>query len=115
MLGNNQQRRQTKAFESIARSAGEIAGSMRTIAAAEREKTQWLRGFFEWWKDHPQATEEAVIRRYGSGGGMRGSTNPQPNLPNGPSGISALPEAASRPCINVTPPKAEKSRRKSLW
>lgn len=115
MLGNNLHRRQTQAAESIARSSEQIAESMRVMAAAEREKTLWLREFFRWFQRNSQPDSESTTRRYNGGGGMRDGTELPPLLPRGPGGIPALPDSAERPCINVTPSKAEKTRRKWLW
>ena len=115
MLGINQ-RRDTEAIESMARSAKQIASSMETITACERERVSWLRQFLE---DLFARTDErhcrTTTRRWGDGG-MKGIAEPLPPvLPRGPGGLPALPDSAERPCINVTPPKAEKTRRKWLW
>jgi hypothetical protein len=115
MLGINHHRRETEAMESMARSAKQIAASMETIAACERERIGWLRQFFsEFFTTSDVRYSTHASRRYGDGGGMRNGTEISPILPSGPGGMPALPDG-SRPCINVTPPKQEKTGRKWLW
>jgi hypothetical protein len=109
-------RRDTEAIESMVRSAKQIASSMETIAACERERIGWLRQFFgELFARTDESQSDTATRRYGDGGMRSGAESLPPRLPPGPGGIPALPDAQNRPCINVTPPKAEKTRRKWLW
>ena len=113
MLGTNQQRRRAEALESIARSSARVANSVEQIAAAEREKTGFLRWLFSWWREDGRRANQSKTRRYGDGGGLSDREPARPIPPPSPNGgLGALP--AERACIDVTPPKLPEKKGR-LW
>jgi len=110
----NNQRRMTEALESIARSSQRLATTLEQMAEAERERASffaWLRGLLY---EQP-AAHGGKRAGPGNGGGMLDESGLPRGPHGGPGGVPALPDPRQRPCINVTPAKAEKTGRKWLW
>lgn len=100
-------------MESIAQSSQQIARSFETIAAAERDRLNWLRTLFGQKRDSSDQSNSAGRRYRGGDGGHLIDAKPLPQTPpRGPGGVAALP--GDRPCINVTPEKVPE-RKGWLW
>lgn len=114
MLRISAQKREVEALEKIARASVRLANATGRMAAFEQEKTGWLKWFFGLFGYSNRRSANTPPRRYRGDGGLRSGVEIPPLLPRDPRGHGALPEV-SRPCINVTPTHANKTRRESSW